>query len=187
MTALETEPKGSCLEAQDDSMQDHKAKVRSELYRLLLDEEAGVACNLIPRMLADPESLTPEIRWCIFYLVRGMGCLAGRNGLLGDGTILDTVVEDFETVRLQKERLDWLWYEVIREDDDHWLNRYESTDVGYSLNELRWLNDLLGKLWTVERERLALEEPPLPPLALREKRRLRAEASRLAEAQLGNQ
>ena len=164
-------------------MQDPKAKVRSELYRLLLDEEAGVACNLIPRMLADPESLTPEIRWCIFYLVRGIGCLAGRNGLLGDGTILDTVVKDFETVRLAKERLDWLWYEVIRDEDDHWLHRYESTDVRYCLKELRWLNDLLGKLWIVERERLELEEPPLPPLALREKRRLHAEASRLAEAQ----
>jgi hypothetical protein len=48
--------------------------------------------------------------------------------------------------------------------------------VKYSLEELRWLNELLAKLWDVERERLELEEPPLPPLVLREKRRLAAEA-----------
>ncbi len=42
-------------------MPDQKSHVRTELYRLLLDEETGVACYLIPRMLADPDSLTPEI------------------------------------------------------------------------------------------------------------------------------
>jgi hypothetical protein len=157
-------------------MQDQKLHVRTELYRLLLDEEAGVACYLIPRMLADPDSLTPEIRWCIFYLVRGIGCLAARNELLGHGTILDTVMEEFEVARLRQERLDWLWFNVIREDEDHWIQRYESTDVGYSLDELWWLNELLHKLWLVEKERLELEEPPLAPLVLRERRRLEAEA-----------
>jgi hypothetical protein len=91
-------------------MQEQTLHVRAELYRLLLDEEAGVACNLVPRMLADPESLTPEIRWCVLYLVRGIRYLAARNMLLGEGTILDTVVEDFEVARLHQERLDWLWF-----------------------------------------------------------------------------
>lgn len=157
-------------------MQDQKLHVRTELYRLLLDEDAGVACYLIPRMLADPDSLTPEIRWCVLYLVRGIGCLASRNDLLGHGTILDTVMEEFEVARLHRERLDWLWFNVIREDEDHWIQRYESTDVGYSLEELHWLNELLHELWLVEKERLELEEPPLAPLVLRERRRLEAEA-----------
>ena len=157
-------------------MQDQKSHVRTELYRLLLDEETGVACYLIPRMLADPDSLTPEIRWCILYLVRGIGYLASRNDLLGGGTILDTVLEEYEVVRLRQERTDWLWFDVIQEDEDHWVQRYESTDVRYSLEELRWLNELLHKLWLVERERLELEEPPLAPLVLRERRRLQAEA-----------
>ena len=82
-------------------MQDQKSHTRAELYRLLLDEQAGVACNLVPRMLADPESLTPETRWCILYLVRGIGYLASRNGLLGSGSVLDTVVEGFELARLR--------------------------------------------------------------------------------------
>jgi hypothetical protein len=157
-------------------MQDQRSQVRAELYRLLLDEEAGVACNLVPRMLADPESLTPEIRWCLLYLVRGVRYMAARNMLLGEGTILDTVVEDIEVARLRQERLDWLWFSVISEDEDHWAQRYESTNVRYSLKELRWLHELLGKLWVVERERLELEEPPLPPLVIREKQRLVAEA-----------
>ena len=165
-------------------MQEQRIHVRTELYRLLLDEEAGVACNLVPRMLADAESLTPEIRWCVLYLVRGIGYLASRNGLLGQGTILDTVVEDIEVARLQRERLDWLWFTVIREDRDHWVQRYESTNVRYSLEELAYLHDLLGKLWEVERQRLELEEPPLPPRVLREKQRLKAEAAErlIAEA-----
>jgi hypothetical protein len=157
-------------------MQERKSQVRAELYRLLLDEEAGVACNLVPRMLADPESLTPEIRWCVLYLVRGIRYLAARNMLLGEGTILDTVVEDIEVARLHRERLDWMWFTVISEDEDHWIQRYESTNVRYSLEELQWLHELLGTLWDVERERLELEEPPLPPLVLREKLRLTAEA-----------
>jgi hypothetical protein len=157
-------------------MQEQRIQVRTELYRLLLDEEAGVACNLVPRMLADPESLTPEIRWCVLYLVRGIGYVAARSMLLGEGTILDTVVEQIELARLSQERLDWLWLVVMSEDEDHWLQRYERTNVRYSLEELRWLNELLAKLWDVERERLELEEPPLAPLVLREKRRLAAEA-----------
>lgn len=157
-------------------MQDQKSQVRTELYRLLLDEDAGVACYLIPRMLADPDSLTPEIRWCILYLVRGIGCLAARNDLLGSGTILDTVMDEFETARLRQERIDWLWFDVVRDDEDHWIQRYESTDVGYSLEELHWLKELLHKLWLVEKERLELEEPPLAPLVLRERRRLAAAA-----------
>ncbi len=95
---------------------------------------------------------------------------------MGGGTILDTVLEEYEIVRLRQERLDWLWFDVIQEDEDHWVQRYESTDVRYSLEELHWLNKLLHKLWLVERERLELEEPPLAPLVLRERRRLRAEA-----------
>ncbi len=158
-------------------MQDRKSYTRTELYRLLLDEEAGVACNLVPRMLADPASLTPEIRWCVLYLIRGIGYLAGRNGLLGSGSVLDTVVEEFELVRLHHERLDWLWYTLVCEDESHWIQRYESTDIRYSLEELQWLHDLLGRLWSVERERLELEEPPLAPLVIREKLRLRAEAA----------
>ena len=157
-------------------MQEQKLQVRAELYRLLLDEEAGVACNLVPRMLADPESLTPEIRWCVLYLVRGIRYIAARNMLLGEGTILDTVVEDIEIARLHQERLDWLWFVLVSEDEDRWIQRYESTDIRYSLEELCWLHELLGKLWVVERERIELEEPPLAPLVLREKRRLATEA-----------
>ena len=130
-------------------------------------EDAGVASSLVPRMLADPDSLTPEIRWCLLYLIRGIGYLAGRNGLLGKGGLLDTLVEDFELARLSTKRIDWLWYSIIQEDPKHWLQRYESTDVHYSLEELSLLNQQLGALWEVERERLALEEPPLPPLVLR--------------------
>ncbi len=150
-------------------MDAEKFRVRAELYRLLLDESSGTASSLVPRMLADPDSLTPEIRWCLLYLIRGMGYLAGRNGLLGRGGLLDTLVGGFELARCRTRRLDGLWYEIVREDPAHWVQRYETTDVHYSLNEIFWLNDLLGRLWEVERQRLALEEPPLPPLALRKK------------------
>ena len=146
-----------------------KFRVRAELYRLLLDDSLGTASFLVPRMLADPDSLTPEIRWCLLYLIRGMGCLAGRNGLLGRGGLLDTLVGDFEIARCRTRRLDGLWYEIVREDPTHWVQRYETTDVHYSLEEMFWLNGLLGRLWQVERQRLALEEPPLLPLALRRK------------------
>ena len=155
-----------------------KFQVREELYRLLLNEEEGVAYNLVPRMLADPESLTPEIRWCLLYLIRGIGYIASRNGLLGRGGLLDTVIQGFEESRRSNDRIDWLWFTVVREDESHWIQRYESTDVRYSLEELDWLHAQLGKLWNVERQRLELEEPPLTPLVLRERERLKAEAER---------
>jgi hypothetical protein len=150
-------------------MDEEKFRVRAELYRLLLDEEAGVASSLVPRMLADPESLTPEIRWCLLYLIRGIGYLAARNDLLGSGGLVDTLVEDFEMVRTCTRRLDGLWFDVVQEDPSHWVQRYESTDQHYSLAELNWLNEQLGRLWEVERERLELEEPPLPPLVRRQR------------------
>jgi hypothetical protein len=159
-------------------MSDQKFQVREELYRLLLNEEEGVAYNLVPRMLADPESLTPEIRWCLLYLIRGVGYIASRNGLLGNGGLLDAVIQGFEESRHANERLDWLWFTVVQEDESHWIQRYESTDVRYSLEELGWLHAQLGELWNVERQRLELEEPPLTPLVLRQKERLKAEAER---------
>jgi hypothetical protein len=148
-------------------MDEERFRVRAELYRLLLDEEAGIASSLVPRMLADPESLTPEIRWCILYLVRGIGYVAARNDLLGHGGLVDTLVEDFEVVRNRTRRLDGLWFSVVQEDPAHWVQRYEATNQRYSLDELFWLNEQLGRLWEVERERLELEEPPLPPLVVR--------------------
>ena len=63
-------------------MLDRKFQVREELYRLILNEEEGVAYNLVPRMLADPESLTPEIRWCLLYLVRGIGYIAAAGTIV---------------------------------------------------------------------------------------------------------
>ena len=157
-------------------MTEEAHRVRTELHRLLLDEGSGVAPSLVPRMLADPDSLTPEIRWCLLYLIRGIGCLAGRTGLLGsagqDG-LLDTLVNDFEAARRWTERGDWLWYTVMREDPKHWIQRYEDIQVRYSLDEVYWLNDQLGKLWEVERERIALEEPPLAPLARRREQQMR--------------
>ncbi len=159
-------------------MSGRKFQIREDLYRLLLNEEEGVAYNLVPRMLADPESLTPEIRWCLLYLIRGVGYIASRNGLLGNGGLLDTVIQGFEKSRRSNERMDWLWFTVVREDESHWIQRYESTDTRYSLEELGWLHAQLGALWNVERQRLELEEPPLTPLVLRERERLKAEAER---------
>jgi hypothetical protein len=155
-------------------MSGRKFQVREELYRLILDEDEGVAYNLVPRMLADPESLTPEIRWCLLYLVRGVGYIAARQGLLGNGGLLDAVLQGFEASWRVKERLDWMWYSVVREDEEHWIQRYESTDVHYSLEELDWLHRRLIALWNVERERLDLEAPPLAPLVLRQRERLKA-------------
>lgn len=150
-------------------MDEERFRIRAELYRLLLDEEAGAASTLVPRMLADPDSLTPEIRWCLLYLIRGIGYLAARNRLLRHGGLLVTLAEDFELAWCRTRRLDGLWSEIVQEDPKHWMQRYESTDVHYSLDELSWLNEQLGRLWEVERQRLALEEPPLPPLVVRRK------------------
>jgi hypothetical protein len=154
--------------------EEEKYHVRAALYRLLLDDEAGAASILVPRLLADPDSLTPEIRCCLLYLIRGIGYLAARNDLLGQGGLLDTLVEEFETVRVRTRRIDGLWFDVVQEDPAHWVQRYESTDRHYSLEELAWLNQELGRLWEIERERLELEEPPLPPLVLR-RRQIAAE------------
>jgi hypothetical protein len=57
------------------------------------------------------------------------------------------------------------------------VQRYEGTEIRYSLEELEWLNRQLGRLWETERQRLELEQPPLRPLVLR--RRLEAEAPAL--------
>lgn len=148
-------------------MEDERYRIRTELYRLLLDENAGAAASLVPRMLADPDSLTPEIRWCLLYLIRGIGYLAGHNRLLGQGGLLDTITEDFEVARTRTKRLDRLWYDVVVEEPSHWIQRYETTEIHYSLEELAWLNEQLRALWEVERQRLELEEPPLPPLVRR--------------------
>lgn len=148
-------------------MRDRGLQLKDELHRLLLDEGAGVACTLVPRMLADPVSLTPEIRCCLQFLVRGIGLLAGRNGLLSGEGLLDLVVEGFEEARRRCERFDALWYSVVQEDETHWVQRYESTRVRYSVEELHWLHRQLGQLWEIERERLELERLPLAPLALR--------------------
>ena len=158
---------------------EEKYRVRAALYRLLLDDEAGAAPTLVPRMLADPDSLTPEIRCCLLYLIRGIGYLASRNDLLGHGGLLDTLAEEFETVRVRTRRIDGLWFDVVQEDPAHWVQRYESTDQHYSLEELSWLNLQLGRLWEIERQRLELEEPPLPPLVLR-RRLMAAEAPAFA-------
>jgi hypothetical protein len=154
-------------------MDEERYRVRAALYRLLLDDEAGAASTLVPRLLADPDSLTPEIRCCLVYLIRGIGYLSARNGLLGQGGLLDTLAEELESVRLQTRRIDSLWFDIVQEDPSHWVQRYEGTEIRDSLEELEWLNRQLGRLWEIERQRLALEEPPLRPLVLR--RRLEAE------------
>jgi hypothetical protein len=150
-------------------MDEERYRIRAELYRLLLEDKAGAAYSLVPRMLADPESLTPEIRWCLLYLIRGIGYIAARNNLLGHGDLLDTLVHDYEIARCRTRRLDALWFDIVRDDANHWLQRYEDTDRRYTLEELEWLNERLGELWDVERQRIALEEPPLPPLVARRK------------------
>jgi len=162
------------------NMVEEKYRVRAALYRLLLDDEAGAASALVPRMLADPDSLTPEIRCCLLYLIRGIGYLAAHNDLLGHGGLLDTLAEEFETVRVRTRRIDGLWFDVVQEDPAHWVQRYESTDQHYSIEELSWLNLQLGRLWEIERQRLELEEPPLPPLVLRRRRLLAAETPAFA-------
>jgi hypothetical protein len=125
---------------------EEKYRVRTALYRLLLDDEAGAASTLVPRMLADPESLTPEIRCCLLYLIRGIGYLAARNDLLGHGGLLDTLVEELETAA-SGPGIDGLC-STSQEDPAHWVatNRRTST----TLSGLSWLNQL-GRLWEIER------------------------------------
>ncbi len=146
-------------------------RLRAELLRLLLDDRAGAAAALAPRMLADPWSLTPEVRWCLLYLLRGVRCLAARRRLLEPGTLLHFVAHEVEESRQHTAAMDAVWYDVARELPGHWLRRYEDTDVRYSLDELRRLNLLLGRLWFSERNRLRAMDPPLLPHYLRRDRR----------------
>ncbi len=134
--------------------------LRAELHRLLLDETTGGAAELAPRMLADPASLTPELRWCLVYFLRGVGCLAARNRILDPGTLLHAVARMVEAARLVTLSLDRCWHEVARELPGHWLTRYEASDRPYSLEELHWLNALLARLWRRERDRLIEVEIP---------------------------
>lgn len=142
-------------------------RLRLELQRLLLDDAVGAAASLAPRMLADPHSLTPEVRWCLLYLLRGVRCLAAGNRLLEPGSLLHLVSHAVEAARHSTEASDLVWYEVARELPGHWLRRYEETDVRYSLPELRRLNLLLARLWIVERRRIGYLSPPLLPHYLR--------------------
>lgn len=145
-------------------------RLRAELIRLLLDDQAGAAAALAPRMLADPWSLTPEVRWCLLYLLRGVRCLAAGRRLLEPGTLLHYVAHEVEESRRRTAAMDLVWYEVARELPGHWLRRYEDGDVRYSMDELRRLNGLLGRLWFSERNRLRVMDPPLLPHYLRPRR-----------------
>ena len=142
--------------------------LRTELYRLLFDDEQGAAAFLAPRMLADPQSLTPEVRWCLVYLLRGIRSVAASSRLLEPDSVLYLVAHTVETARTATAAVDGLWYEIARELPGHWLRRYEQGDVRYSLEELRYLNLLLARIWLVERQRIALMNPPLLPRYLRE-------------------
>lgn len=143
--------------------------LRAELYRLLFDETEGAAAFLAPRMRADPQSLTPEVRWCLIYLLRGVRSLAARGRLLEPGSVLHLVAHAVEAARRATAEVDRLWFEIARELPGHWLNRYERREIRYSLEELRYLNLLLARIWVVERQRIALMDPPLLPRYLRER------------------
>ncbi len=142
-------------------------RLRAELQRLLLDDAVGAAASLAPRMLADPRSLTPEVRWCLLYFLRGVRCLAASGRLLEPGSLLHLVAHAAESARHSTADTDQVWYEVARELPGHWLRRYEEMDVRYSLEELRRLNLLLARLWIVERRRIRYLDPPLLPHYLR--------------------
>ena len=146
-------------------------RVREELHRLLFDDGVGAAASLAPRMLADPHSLTPEVRWCLLYFLRGVRLLADRSRLREPGSVLALVAQLVEVSRLSTARMDQNWYEIARELPGHWLGRYENRQVRYSLRELRYLNVLLGRIWRVERQRIALMDPPMIPFYLRAGRR----------------
>ena len=141
--------------------------LRTELYRLLFDDEQGAAAFLAPRMLADPQSLTPEVRWCLVYLLRGIRSVAASSRLLEPDSVLYLVAHTVETARTATAAVDGLWYEIARELPGHWLRRYEQGEVRYSLEELRYLNLLLARIWLVERQRIAFMDPPLLPRYLR--------------------
>ena len=141
--------------------------LRAELYRLLFDDEQGAAAFLAPRMLADPQSLTPEVRWCLVYLLRGIRSVAASSRLLEPDSVLHLVAHTVETARRSTAGVDGRWYEIARDLPGHWLRRYEQGEIRYSLNELRYLNLLLARLWLVERQRIAFMDPPLLPRYLR--------------------
>ncbi len=142
--------------------------LRAELYRLLLDDAAGAAASLAPRMLADPQSLTPEVRWCLVYLLRGVRSLAASSRLLEPDSVLHLVAHTVEAARRATAAVDQIWFEVAKELPGHWLHRYEQSEIRYSLEELRYLNLLLARIWVVERQRIALMDPPLLPRYLRQ-------------------
>lgn len=142
--------------------------LRAELHRLLFDDAEGAAAFLAPRMTADPQSLTPEVRWCLLYLLRGVRSLAASSRLLDPDSVLYLVAHTVEAARLVTAGVDRLWYEIARELPGHWLNRYEREEIRYSLAELRYLNLLLARIWAVERKRIAFRDPPLLPRYLRE-------------------
>ncbi len=142
--------------------------LRTELYRLLFDDKQGAAAFLAPRMLADPQSLTPEVRWCLVYLLRGIRSVAASSRLLEPDSVLYLVAHTVEAARMATAAVDGLWYEIARELPGHWLRRYEQSEVRYSLEELRYLNLLLARIWLVERQRIAFMDPPLLPRYLRE-------------------
>ena len=144
-----------------------KEVLRAELYRLLFDDEHGAAASLAPRMLADPHSLTPEVRWCLVYLLRGIRSVAASSRLLEPDSVLYLVAHTVEAARRVTARADGHWYEIARELPGHWLRRYERAEVRYSLEELRYLNLLLARIWFVERQRIAFMDPPLLPRYLR--------------------
>lgn len=143
--------------------------LRRELYRLLFDDAEGAAAFLAPRMTADPHSLTPEVRWCLLYFLRGVRSLAASSRLLDPDSVLYLVAHTVEAARLPTAGVDRLWFEIARELPGHWLNRYEREEIRYSLAELRHLNLLLARIWAVERQRIAFRDPPLLPRYLRER------------------
>ena len=134
---------------------------------MLFDDASGAAAFLAPRMLADPQSLTPEVRWCLLYFLRGVRLLAAGNHLLEPGSVLHLVAHTVEGARLATARADQVWYEIARELPGHWLARYERREVRYSLKELHHLNALLARIWRVERQRISFMNPPLLPRYLR--------------------
>lgn len=142
--------------------------MRAELYRLLFDDEQGAAAFLAPRMLADPQSLTPEVRWCLIYFLRGIRSVAASSRLLEPDSVLYLVAHTVEAARRSTAAVDGHWYEIARELPGHWLRRYEQGEVRYSLDELRYLNMLLARIWIVERKRIAFMDPPLLPRYLRQ-------------------
>ena len=143
--------------------------LRAELYRLLFDDRQGAAAFLGggARMLADPQSLTPEVRWCLIYLLRGIRSVAASSRLLEPDSVLHLVAHTVEAARRATAKVDSLWFEIARDLPGHWLRRYEQGEIRYSLDELRYLNVLLGRLWFVERQRIAFMDPPLLPRYLR--------------------